>query len=113
MIKYSVVLVPFPFDDLTSIKVRPVVCLTSEIGKYKHIVVAFISSKIPEELLDTDIVISIQSSNNQVTGLMVDSVIRLHKIVTIPKQIMKRKLGVLNLELKNEIRNKLKVLFNI
>lgn len=28
MTKYKVVLVPFPFDDLSSSKVRPAVCLT-------------------------------------------------------------------------------------
>ncbi len=29
MTKYKVVLVPFPFDDLSSNKVRPAVCLTN------------------------------------------------------------------------------------
>jgi mRNA interferase MazF len=46
MIKNSIVLVPFPFDDFSSSKVRPVICLTPEIGKFKHIIVAFISSNV-------------------------------------------------------------------
>ncbi len=29
--KHKIVLVPFPFDDLTANKVRPAVCLTDEI----------------------------------------------------------------------------------
>jgi hypothetical protein len=29
--KYKIVLVPFPFDDLTATKVRPAACLTDEI----------------------------------------------------------------------------------
>ncbi len=44
MIKNSIVLVPFPFDDFSESKVRPAICLTSEIGKYHHIIIAFITS---------------------------------------------------------------------
>ncbi|OQB81171.1 MAG: hypothetical protein BWX87_00956 [Bacteroidetes bacterium ADurb.Bin123] len=47
MIKNSVVLVPFPFDDNSIAKLRPALCLTSETGEYNHVIIAFISSKIP------------------------------------------------------------------
>ncbi|NOY95409.1 MAG: type II toxin-antitoxin system PemK/MazF family toxin [Chlorobi bacterium] len=57
MTKNSIVLVPFPFDGLSTSKVRPALCLTSEIGKYKHVIIAFISSKIPDELLESDYLI--------------------------------------------------------
>jgi mRNA interferase MazF len=50
MIKNSIVLVPFPFDDFSGTKVRPALCLTSEIGKYHHIIIAFISSKMPDDI---------------------------------------------------------------
>jgi mRNA interferase MazF len=36
--KHKVVLVPFPFDDLSSTKVRPAVCLTEPVGQHKHVV---------------------------------------------------------------------------
>ena len=32
MLKGKIVLVPFPFDDLSATKVRPAVCLTDSIG---------------------------------------------------------------------------------
>lgn len=96
MIKNSIVLVPFPFDDFSVSKVRPALCLTSEIGKYNHIIIAFITSKIPEDLIESDMVLRKQSENSLGTGLTVDSVIRLHKIVTIPKSLIKRKLGSIN-----------------
>jgi len=35
MTKHKVVLVPFPFDDLSSTKVRPAVCLTDLIGPHE------------------------------------------------------------------------------
>jgi len=112
MIKNSIVLVPFPFDDFSASKVRPALCLTSEIGKYNHVIIAFISSIIPEELLESDLTIEKQSQNSLGTGLTVDSVIRLHKIVTIPKSLIKRKLGVINNSLVAEIKRKIGQLFD-
>ena len=47
MTKHKVVLVPFPFDDLSSNKVRPAVCLTDPIGPHRHVILAFISRYRP------------------------------------------------------------------
>ncbi len=44
--KHKIVLVPFPFDDFTGIKVRPAVCLTHKITGYNHVVIAFLTSQI-------------------------------------------------------------------
>jgi mRNA interferase MazF len=112
MIKNSIVLVPFPFDDFSVSKVRPALCLTSEIGKYNHIIIAFISSKISDDLIDSDLIIRKHSKNSVGTGLTVDSVIRLHKIVTIPKSLIKRKLGTINKSIELEIRKKINNLFD-
>lgn len=112
MIKNNIVLVPFPFDDFTESKVRPAICLTSEIGKYQHVIIAFITSKMPDDLIESDIVITKHSKNSLGTGLTVDSVIRLHKIVTIPKSLIKRKLGVINQSVELELNKKLRKLFD-
>lgn len=56
MIKNSIVLVPFPFDDFTDIKVRPAICLTNEMSIYKHVIIAFITSKIPDDLIESDLI---------------------------------------------------------
>jgi mRNA interferase MazF len=111
MIKNSIVLVPFPFDDFSNSKVRPALCLTSEIGKFNHIIIAFISSNISDDLVDSDLIIRKHSNSSIGTGLSVDSVIRLHKIVTIPKSLIKRKLGSISKPIELEIRNKLNNLF--
>ena len=55
MVKGKIVLVLFPFDDSRTDKVRSAVCLTNPVGKYHHIVVAFITSRIPGDILQTDL----------------------------------------------------------
>ncbi len=112
MNKYSIVLVPFPFDDFSTTKDRPALCLTNEIGTFQHIVIAFISSKIPMELTKFDVVIEKDSDLWQGSGLSVNSVIRLHKIVTIPKTLIKRKLGVINNSTQSTIKEKVILLFD-
>ena len=42
-------LVPFPFDDLSTSKVRRAVCLTNPFGPYRHVVLAFVTSRLPLE----------------------------------------------------------------
>lgn len=111
--KNNIVLVPFPFDDFSSLKVRPAICLTSEIGIFNHIVVAFISSNIKNGKERFDILIKKENILSQGTGLQVDSVIKLHRMVTIPKKIIKRKLGTANTELSEIIEKNLKNLFEL
>ena len=93
--KHKIVLVPFPFDDFSNTKVRPAICLTDKIGKYKHVVIAFITSQISNATEETDIKIS----NIENTGLKTTSAIKLHRIVTIPTNLIKRELGKLPIPL--------------
>lgn len=81
----KVVLVPFPFDDLSAQKVRPAVCLTNPVGPHRHVVLAFITSRIPNDLLETDVVLDSSHANFNVTGLRMSSmhaeiVIKLRKL---------------------------------
>lgn len=82
MIKNSIVLVPFPFDDYSASKVRPAICLTSITGRFEHIVVAFISSNLNTKKEKFDIRLVKGTSLAKGTGLAVDSIIKLHKMVT-------------------------------
>ena len=113
MIRNSIVLVPFPFDDFSATKVRPALCLTNEIGKFDHVIIAFISSKISSDISDSDLIIRKNANSSAGTGLHIDSVIKLHKVITIPKSYIKRRLGVINHKLENEVRAKIKQLFDI
>jgi mRNA interferase MazF len=103
VIKYSTVLVSFPFDDISGSKLRPALCLTEQKGRYKQVIVAFISSNLKNETLNSDILVLKNSSKWTGTGLKVDSLIRLHKLTTVSSALFKRKLGEIYFELKEEV----------
>ncbi len=71
MTKGKIVLVPFPFDDLTAEKVRPALCLTDPIGPHRHVIVAFISSQAPTSVSATDIALDSRLKEFAATGLRV------------------------------------------
>jgi mRNA interferase MazF len=76
-------LVPFSFDDLSAIKLRPAICLTEPIGVNRHIVVPFVTSREVADLLPTDIALPTDHSDFHATGLRVNSVLRLHRLMTL------------------------------
>jgi len=93
--KNKIVLVPFPFDDLSATKVRPAVCLTDEIDPYGHVVLAFITSNISNPAV-TDLVIQASDPDFGKTGLKVASTVRLHRLMTVSTSIFVRRLGELS-----------------
>jgi mRNA interferase MazF len=111
MVKHSIVLVPFPFDDFSTSKIRPALCLTTEVGEFNHVIIAFISSRIPESLNESDLLLKKGSKAWKNTGLTVDSVIRLHKLVSIPKKLIKRRLGSIDAATQKAVSQKLRLLF--
>lgn len=113
MIKGKIVLVTFPFDDFSQAKVRPAICLTEPIGHHRHVVLAFISSKVPQDLLETDVVLDSNSAGFVSTGLRVSSVIRLHRLMTVSTALIQRELGDVSQEMQIEIDKKLMKLFGL
>jgi mRNA interferase MazF len=111
--KYKTVIVPFPFDDLSSSKARPAVCLTNEIQPYSHIVLAFITSRVLANPSATDLVIDSQDADFTPTGLKVSSTVRLHRLMTVSSKIIKREPGGLSKGQQTEIENRLRILFTI
>ncbi|MBI5916863.1 MAG: type II toxin-antitoxin system PemK/MazF family toxin [Bacteroidetes bacterium] len=91
--KHKIVLVPFPFDDLSGLKVRPAVCLTDSIGMYDHVVIAFITSQAAKANEPSDLIINSLDQNFSLTGLKVTSAVRLHRLITVPVRIIQRQLG--------------------
>ena len=113
MTKGRIVLVPFPFDDMTASKVRPAVCLTDPIGPHRHVVVAFVSSQMPVNIGATDVVLDPQRVDFGATGLRVASVLRLHRLVTLTTALIRRDMGKLSQAWQDEVDQKLAVLFGL
>lgn len=113
MIRGKVILVPFPFDDLSTVKARPAVCLTEPIGPYRHVILAFITSQIPADLLDTDLVLDAKSPDFPATGLRVSSALRLHRLLTATTSLIQRQLGELTPALNGEVNSRLRRLFQL
>jgi mRNA interferase MazF len=113
MIRGKVVLIPFPFDDFSGTKVRPGVCLTDPIGTHRHVILAFISSRVPADLLETDFILDSAQADFAVTGLRASSTLRLHRLMTVTTSLLQRELGELSLRIQDEVNNRLKKLFGL
>ncbi len=111
--KGKIVLVPFPFDDLSSSKVRPALVLTNPVGAHHHVVLAFISSQVPSAFNQTDLLLDVADAGFPATGLRVSSVIRLHRLLTVTTALFSRQLGELTPPLQNQVSEKLRRLFEL
>jgi mRNA interferase MazF len=89
----DVVLVPFPFTDLTSIKQRPALVISPErLNKVRpDVVLAAITSHIPDELSEDELLLS--DADLRAAGLPKRSIVRIGKILTIHQGLTRKKLG--------------------
>lgn len=111
--KYKIVLVPFPFDDLSATKMRPAVCLTNPISAYRHVVITFITSQAHKANEASDVMIPDTDPNFSQTGLVMTSAIRLHRLATVPIKLIQRDLGNLPTSFQTEVEQKLRQLFGL
>ena len=89
MFKFGdIVLVPFPFTDLSSAKLRPALVVSKDGGIGDDVIVCFITSNLTKKVAHQLVL----ESNNH-TGLKVQSAVRFHRIATLRKSIIVGKLG--------------------
>jgi len=108
--KGKIVLVSFPFTDLTAAKLRPALVIYE--GE-KDVIMAFISSKVSPELSEVDVLITKKQASFRKAGLKVDSVIKLDKIATVLKDLIVGELGELDEGLRQEVNRKLRSIMEI
>lgn len=105
MKKGDIVLVPFPFTDLTATKKRPALVLFSD---GEDVTLAFITTKKFRKK-DWDLLLEPTKSN----GLKKKSIVRLSKITTLEKKLVLGQLGSIS-DIKLKVLNSnLKLLFDI
>jgi len=103
--KGDIVLVTFPFTNLTGSKLRPAVVLYETEFDFTA---CFLTSQV-EMIENSDILVKPSSEN----GLKVQSLIRVSKIATLDKHLAKGLLGTLEQHLIIELNAKLKKLFQL
>jgi len=101
--KGTIVLVPFPFTDLSGNKLRPALVI-SKIPDGDDVVVVFISSQKPKRIGKFDISVEIDSQNR----LKANSVIKCSKIATLDKRVVIGELGNLSPKKLKEVEKKIK-----
>lgn len=107
----SVVLIRYPFTDLTGSKVRPGLILTpdNQLPHLEDVLCLFISSTIPDPRLSTDFVLEIEHSAFLKTGLKQRSVLRTHKLALLHKSLVLRTLGEMAEPVMQEINQRLRI----
>lgn len=111
--KYKIVLINFPFDDFSSGKLRPSLCLSNYISKYRHIIFAPITSNLNNATENSDLIIESADKDFSDTGLKVSSVIKIHRLITASDSIIQKVIGILPASYHDVIDEKLKLVFNI
>jgi len=103
----DIVLVPFPFTDLSSRKVRPTLIISPD-PQTEDILLAFISSALPHDrLTPTDFAIESNNPDFSKTGLKKSSVFKLSKLLTLHHSVILRRLGNVSKELQSELDKRL------
>jgi mRNA interferase MazF len=91
----DIILIPFPFSDLSTLKQRPAFVISSDSYNKIHadIIICAITSHIPKQTEPFDY--KMTSDDIKHAGLPKESLIKLDKIVTIDKRLVRKKLGSL------------------
>ncbi|MFV1976275.1 MAG: type II toxin-antitoxin system PemK/MazF family toxin [Candidatus Scalindua sp.] len=108
MKKGDVVLITFPFTDLSSVKVRPALVISND--SYNEIqddtVLLLITTNV-SRLSPDDYLLESENPEFTDTGLSKPSVFRVGKIHTLKKTLLRRKLGFVGSGILKEIEDRL------
>lgn len=110
---YQIVKFLFPFaDDFEKGKPRPSLIISPPFGKHDQVILAYIT-KDNQEILDTDLVIDSSKAYFITTGLKSDSVIKLHRLITVVPSQIGEIIGNLPEELIPQLKKKLMKIFQL
>jgi mRNA interferase MazF len=93
IVKGDIILVPFPFTDLSENKLRPAVVLWVE---DQDVTLCFISSQAIDRITKNEFVILTSDLEFTETGLKSASKVRVARIAALERSLLKRRLGQLS-----------------
>ena len=91
----EIIIVPFPFSDLSTIKQRPVLILSK--NEYNNQTGDIITCGITSNIKDTQCSILLESNNLKEGVIPSISRIKVDKLFTIDKNLVKKKLAMIDL----------------
>ncbi len=106
-------LAKFPFGGTIGAKIRPVLALTGYVGPVPEVLVAYVTSVMPNPLLPTDVLIDPAEPEHSGTKLKQVSVVRLHKLATLHRTDFARFVGRVSPNTWTEVETKLRLLLNL
>ena len=110
--KGDIVLVPFPFTDLSTTKLRPAVVLwVDPLGL--DITVCFISSQKINNISLEEFIIKTTDPEFPLTGLKINSKVKVSRIITIQRNLITRKIGYLGSHLLQQLDRTLRETFKL
>lgn len=110
--KGDVVLVPFPFTDLSTAKLRPAIVLWVEtIGV--DVTLCFISSQNLNKVEAEEFILDSNDPEFATTGLKTTSKVRVARMVTVSSNLIARKLGRLGTKQIQQLDRCLKIAFQL
>jgi len=108
--KGKIVLVHFPFTDLSISKLRPALVIHESAD---DVIVAFVSSKVQPQVLPSDLFLSDKDPVFPFTGLKVPSVIKFDKVATVSKDLLEGELGEIPEHMRDECNSIMSRVFRI
>lgn len=105
----QIVLVPFPFTDLSGAKLRPVLMLRRASVQFDDWLVCMVSSQLHQADTQIDEILSPSDADFAATGLKVPSVLRLSRLAVLESSLLVGSLGSISDDRLQRIRQKLAV----
>jgi len=102
----DILLVQFPFTDLSGSKLRPALAITN-ISYEGDMILAFISSRFGKRGY-SDVHLKKTDDDFDITHLKTNSVIKTNKVMTLNKKIIKGKIGCISIIKIKEFHEKFK-----
>ncbi|MEO6039257.1 MAG: type II toxin-antitoxin system PemK/MazF family toxin [Saprospiraceae bacterium] len=109
----TIVLTAFPYTNLRHTSHRPAVVIFGGNANSPDVIVAFISSVLPDTLMDSDFLLPDTHPDFRLSGLKKSSIVKLDKLATLHKSIFSGELGYVSPALFELVKEKLRLVLNL
>ena len=111
LVRGDVVLVRFPFTDLSGHKLRPALVVGQPRGS--DVILAFVTSRTASLDAQAEYYVDAAHPEFALTGLKTSSIIRLDKLATLHRSLVQRRLGYLGPQGERAVVRGLRYVFQI